>query len=79
MALDIESIQSFTDKLEMLVANPNLIWQLEDDTLRRRLREASRKLSRAMENTGDTTHRLNNTVSGNSLIYILFSVLLTFC
>ncbi|KAF3761234.1 S-adenosyl-L-methionine-dependent methyltransferase [Cryphonectria parasitica EP155] len=61
MEFNLQDAASFAEKLDALVANPDLVLQLEDDVLRRRLREAGRKLSRAMESAGDTTHRLNNT------------------
>lgn len=54
------------ERLEAIVNHPKTILDLENDGIRRRFREAGRKLSVAMETVGDTTHRIANTVSGHA-------------
>jgi hypothetical protein len=53
------------NKLESLAANCETV--LQDDATRRRLRDAARNLSIALEMPGDTVHRVMNTVRGISI------------
>lgn len=62
MSIDPQEASSLIQKLEAIIADPDAILSLKDDTIRRRLREAGRKVSIAMESAGDATHRIANTV-----------------
>jgi hypothetical protein len=53
-------------KLESLTNNPPSEI-LKNDSLRRKLREASKNLSIAMEKPGDTVHRIANYVGSNPI------------
>ncbi|GKZ28714.1 hypothetical protein AbraIFM66950_011781 [Aspergillus brasiliensis] len=49
---------ALVESIERIVNSPQVIIDLQDDSLRRRLREAGRKLSLSMEVPGDTIHRI---------------------
>jgi len=61
MVFNQEDIAALAEKIEAIVDSPQFVTDLQDDALRRRLREAGRKLSLAMEVVGDTTHRICKT------------------
>lgn len=63
--------QSLIEKIEAVIKQPQAILDLQDDAIRRKLREAGRKLSLAMEAPGDTVHRVSNTVCSILLIHSL--------
>jgi len=63
MVFNQEDIAALAEKIEAIVDSPQFVTDLQDDALRRRLREAGRKLSLAMEVVGDTTHRICKTVT----------------
>ncbi|KAJ1561231.1 hypothetical protein HK405_004538 [Cladochytrium tenue] len=58
VAITNDEANTLAAKLEALAANPDLLAGLTDDNARRRLREASRKLSIAVEIKGDTINRI---------------------
>ncbi|KAK3393318.1 hypothetical protein B0H63DRAFT_516512 [Podospora didyma] len=60
MSSNRENILALIEKIEGIIAKPETATQLKDDTIRRKLREAGRKLSLAMEVTNDTARRLVN-------------------
>lgn len=62
MAANPQDAVILAERLEAIINSPGAIHGLKDDAVRRRLREAGRKLSLAMEDAGDTTHRIANTV-----------------
>lgn len=66
MSSRLQEATLLVERLEAIVHNPRTILDLENDGVRRRFREAGRKLSIAMETAGDTTHRIANTVSGHA-------------
>jgi len=59
----VDDIANLAEQIEQIIERPDTITGLHDDGLRRRLREAGRKLGVAMEIPGDTIHRIINTVS----------------
>ncbi len=59
----LEEAIALAERLEAIIENPENVLGLGDDGLRRRLREAGAKLSRAMETPSDTVHRIGNAVS----------------
>ncbi|KAI1759503.1 putative sterigmatocystin 8-O-methyltransferase precursor [Hypoxylon sp. FL1150] len=61
MASAKDEAQALVEKIEAIIKEPQAILDLQDDALRRKLREAGRKLSLAMEAPGDTVHRISNT------------------
>lgn len=63
MATKVQAAMDLAERLEAIIAHPEKILDLKDNAIRRRLREAGRKLSHAMEDSGDTTHRIANAVS----------------
>lgn len=58
MASRRDEIMALTERIEALVKDPQTVTELNDDPLRRRLREAGRRLSVALETSGDTAHRV---------------------
>jgi hypothetical protein len=60
---NMEDVLSVAAKMEAITSKPEIIHELQDDSLRLRLREAGRKLSHAMEIPVDTARRLQSTVS----------------
>ncbi|KAK3956943.1 hypothetical protein QBC32DRAFT_57122 [Pseudoneurospora amorphoporcata] len=58
MASRRDEIIALTKRIEALIDDPHTVTQLNDDHLRRRLREAGRRLSVALETPGDTAHRV---------------------
>lgn len=73
MSLSTEEALALAERIENALNCPDPASNLGDDNIRRRLREAGRKLSLAMEAPGDTIHRINNTVSCNCSFLGLFS------
>ncbi|KAI1140004.1 putative sterigmatocystin 8-O-methyltransferase precursor [Hypoxylon sp. FL0543] len=61
MAFNPNEAQAFLEKIQGIIAQPEQIFELHDDSLRRKLREAGWMLSLAMEAPGDTVHRISNT------------------
>lgn len=51
-------ILALTERIEALINDPQTVTELNHDPLRRRLREAGRRLSVALETPGDTAHRV---------------------
>ena len=51
--------------IESILENPDTLAWFQNSETRRRLREAGRKLSVAMEAPGDSIHRVINTVGGD--------------
>ena len=63
MSSQVNEARSLADNIESLIGTPQAITGLVDDSLRRRLREAGRNLSLAMEAPADTIHRIAWAVS----------------
>ena len=63
MSSRVNEARSLADNIESLIETPQAITGLADDSLRRRLREAGRNLSLAMEAPADTIHRIAWAVS----------------
>ncbi|KAI1372862.1 putative sterigmatocystin 8-O-methyltransferase precursor [Hypoxylon crocopeplum] len=61
MASRVEEADALAAKIEAIIDNPQFSEEICDDTVRRRLREAGKKLSLSMEAPGDTIHRISNT------------------
>jgi hypothetical protein len=61
-SLTVEEVTALIAKLESLTKNPPSSI-LSNDSLRRKLREAGKDFSIAMEAPGDTVHRIGNTVN----------------
>ncbi|KAI0110614.1 putative sterigmatocystin 8-O-methyltransferase precursor [Hypoxylon sp. NC0597] len=61
MASKLEEVQVLLEKIQSIIAQPGWIFELHNDSIRRELREAGRKLSLSMEAPGDTVHRISNT------------------
>ncbi|XXH00979.1 hypothetical protein Hte_007330 [Hypoxylon texense] len=61
MATTKDEAQALLEKIEAVINSPREVLDLQDDSLRRRLREAGRRLSLSMEASGDTVHRISNT------------------
>ncbi|KAI0013792.1 putative sterigmatocystin 8-O-methyltransferase precursor [Xylariaceae sp. FL0662B] len=62
MAFEVDQAKELAEKIEAIVNNPHIISGLQDDdAVRRRLREAARKLSLSMEAPQDTIHKLTKT------------------
>lgn len=59
--IDVDEAMSLAAKIEAITSNPEGFHCLQNDSLRRRLREAGRKLSHAMEIPVDTVRRLQST------------------
>jgi hypothetical protein len=62
MFLSTNEALALTEQIENVINGTKPTVDL-DDNIRRRLREAGRKLSASMEVPGDTINRINNTVS----------------
>ncbi|KAI1499972.1 S-adenosyl-L-methionine-dependent methyltransferase [Biscogniauxia marginata] len=58
MALKLDDANVLAEKIEAVISNPELITALPDDAIRRRLRDAGRKLSLALEARTDAIHRI---------------------
>ncbi|KAL8784363.1 MAG: hypothetical protein Q9213_004015 [Squamulea squamosa] len=58
MSPQLNEAISLADNIESLIGSSQTIISLQDDSLRRRLRDAGRKLSLAMEAPTDTIHRI---------------------
>ncbi|EER29453.1 sterigmatocystin 8-O-methyltransferase precursor, putative [Coccidioides posadasii C735 delta SOWgp] len=58
MAAKLDDVVALSERIETVLSNPQAVTDLQDDGLRRRLRDAGRKLSLAMEAPGDTIHRI---------------------
>lgn len=75
MSLNPDEALALAERIEQIVNRTDLTVNLYDDNLRRRLREAGRQLSLAMEAPGDTIHRINNTVSsGTPVSYVVLTL-----
>lgn len=61
MSLTQDEATALAEKIDAVISNPQAASGL-DTALRRRLREAGRKLNYAMEGPLDTAHRISNTV-----------------
>lgn len=61
MAFNLQDVLSLVEKIEILADHPETITGLENDNLRRRLREAGKKLSFAAEVPEDAGYRIMNT------------------
>ncbi|KAI2613378.1 putative sterigmatocystin 8-O-methyltransferase precursor [Hypoxylon sp. NC1633] len=61
MPTRVDDVQALLEKIEGVIDNPQVACTVQDDSIRRRLREAGRKLSLLMEAPGDTIHRISNT------------------
>ncbi|KAI0183316.1 S-adenosyl-L-methionine-dependent methyltransferase [Xylaria flabelliformis] len=61
MGFTSEDARELADKLEQINSYPNILSHVKDESTRRRLREAGRKLSISMEAPGDTLHRIMKT------------------
>ncbi|KAI1120532.1 putative sterigmatocystin 8-O-methyltransferase precursor [Nemania abortiva] len=61
MPFSADEAVALAERIENVINLPDPIANVGDDNARRRLREAGRKLSLAMEEPGDTMHRINNT------------------
>jgi hypothetical protein len=62
-SLQLHDAVALAEKLEAIAESPEVILGFGDDALRRRLREAGAKLSRAMETHSESVHRIANSVS----------------
>ncbi len=51
-------MKGLVDRLEEIIASPQLVLDLKDDRLRQRLRDAGRKLSLSLEARNDSIHRI---------------------
>ncbi|CCC11438.1 hypothetical protein SMACR_02095 [Sordaria macrospora] len=58
MASRRDEIIALTERIEALIDDSQTVIGLNNDPLRRRLREAGRRLSAALETPGDTAHRV---------------------
>ncbi|KAI0009686.1 putative sterigmatocystin 8-O-methyltransferase precursor [Xylariaceae sp. FL0662B] len=58
MSLSLADAQALAEKIEAINRSEHFLSELKDDATRRRLREAGRRLSLAMEESGDTIHRI---------------------
>ncbi len=63
MSFGVDEARVLVEKIEAINSNPHAVSELQHDGMRRRLREAARRLSYAMEEPGDTINRLAHTVS----------------
>ena len=60
MAAELKNLNDLADRMEALVESP--AFGIQDESIRRRLREAGRKLSTILETPGGTIHRISYTV-----------------
>ncbi|KAL8652656.1 MAG: hypothetical protein Q9210_002550 [Variospora velana] len=58
MSLQSREARSLADNINSFIESRQVILGVQDDSVRRRLREAGRKLSLAMEAPQDTIHRI---------------------
>jgi len=63
MSFTLGEAIALVESIERVISYPKGVTDLQDDSLRRRLREAGRKLSLSMEVPGDTIHRIPYAVS----------------
>ncbi|KAI1080242.1 putative sterigmatocystin 8-O-methyltransferase precursor [Whalleya microplaca] len=61
MAFKVEQAKILAESIESVINNPHIHSHLQDESVRRRLREAGRKLSHLMEAPQDTIHRIIKT------------------
>ncbi|KAI1407192.1 putative sterigmatocystin 8-O-methyltransferase precursor [Hypoxylon sp. FL1857] len=61
MASGLDEAYVLLGKIQRIIAQPELVFRLQNDAIRRALREAGRKLSLSMEAPGDSVHRITNT------------------
>ena len=58
-----EELAALAGRIETIAKDPGLVAGLDDDTVRRRLRDAGTRLTHALESKNDSIHRIAYSVS----------------